>query len=87
MNTWVVGNAPVGHYTFNFPKLQPMETPGLELRGEKTFFMKAKIMAGQPSLDGNQLGLTDFKWLCREEIQKVVLPGYWSAIKNMLAER
>lgn len=87
MNTWVVGNAPVGRYTFHYPRPRPMDTPGFELKGEQTFFMKAKIMAGQPNIEGNQLGLTDIKWLCKEEIQKMVRPGYWSSIKDMLAER
>lgn len=88
MNTWVVGNAPIGHDSWNHPKPQPMETtPGFELVGEKTFFMKVKIMAGEPSLEANQLGLTDLKWLCKEEIQPLVHPRYWSVVKNMLAER
>ncbi|PYH45618.1 CAF1 family ribonuclease [Aspergillus saccharolyticus JOP 1030-1] len=81
MNTWFVGYHPVGHYVYNFRK------PASELLGEKTFFMKARIMTGQADLTGNADNLTDFKWLAKEEISKYVRPGYYSSIKNMLAER
>ena len=87
MNTWVVGRTPVGHYTHTFGNPQQKEGTSFELVGEKTFFMKARIMAGCPKLEDNKLGLSDYKWLCKDEIQRVVMPGYWSAIKNMLAER
>ncbi|KAI9831621.1 MAG: 39S ribosomal protein L46, mitochondrial [Phylliscum demangeonii] len=88
MNTWVVGNAPVGHFDYKFATPQRVTTkPGFEMLGEKTFFMKAKIMGGQVRLQGNQLGLLDFKWLCKEEVRALVKPGYWLNIRNMLAER
>ena len=87
MNTWVVGHTPVGHFTFNFPRPRLVRDRGLEEVGEKTFFMKARIMAGQVSLGSNELGLTDFQWLCKEEVEKQVQPRYWSAVKDMLAER
>ncbi|KAI9845260.1 MAG: 54S ribosomal protein L17 mitochondrial [Sclerophora amabilis] len=87
MNTWVVGNAPVGHFSFNHSKPRLIQERGVEELGEKTFFMKARIMAGQPNLHENKLGYIDFKWLCKDELEKAVSPRYWSAIKNMLAER
>ncbi|EAW19269.1 mitochondrial 54S ribosomal protein mL46 [Aspergillus fischeri NRRL 181] len=87
MNTWMVGYHPVGHHVYNFrhPKTDP--ATGQQWFGEKTFFMKGRIMAGQADLSANVQDLQDFKWLAKEEIAKFVLPQYYSNIKNMLAER
>ncbi|KAF1344526.1 39S mitochondrial ribosomal protein L46-domain-containing protein [Delphinella strobiligena] len=87
MNTWVVGNAPIGHYSSNFPKAITNSSRNAEEVGEKVFFMKARILAGQADVSNNTFGNSEFKWLSKEEIQKVVTPKYWSSIKNMLAER
>ena len=87
MNTWVVGNAPIGHYSFNFPKTITNSTSNTQEVGEKVFFMKARIMAGQADLASNVFGDSEFKWLSKGEIEKLVTPKYWSSVKNMLAER
>ncbi|KAL3431973.1 ribonuclease H-like domain-containing protein [Aspergillus tetrazonus] len=87
MNTFMVGYHPVGHYVYNSRKPKIDETTGATLAGEKTFFMKGRIMAGQADLSANLQNLKDFKWLAKEEIAKYVLPPYYAAIKNMLAER
>ncbi|KAL5045516.1 hypothetical protein BDW71DRAFT_198248 [Aspergillus fruticulosus] len=87
MNTFMVGYHPVGHYVYNSRKPKTDETTGVTLAGEKTFFMKGRIMAGQADLSANVQNLKDFKWLAKEEIAKYVLPPYYAAIKNMLAER
>lgn len=87
MNTWVVGNHPVGHYQFDFPKTITNADKGVVELGEKVFFMKARIMAGQANLAENQYGLADFKWLAKEEIEPVVTPRYWSAVQDMLTAR
>lgn len=81
MNTWIVGNHPAGFYQWNTPKKRASEL------GEKTFFMKGRIMAGQANLEKNSLGLKDFKWLAKEEIEKLVLDRYWAGVQNMLPER
>lgn len=86
MNTWLIGNVPVGHYQNDYLKSRKTES-GLTEVGLKTFFMKARIMAGQANLKENQLGLQDFKWLAKEEVEKQVEEKYWRYIKNMLAER
>ncbi|KAL1606575.1 hypothetical protein SLS60_003980 [Paraconiothyrium brasiliense] len=86
MNTWVVGNVPIGHYQQDYAKSLKTDA-GLNELGLKTFFMKVRIMAGQANLKENQFGLKDFKWLAKEEIQKEVEQDYWRSIKNMLAER
>lgn len=86
MHTWTVGFHPVGHhvYTAQFPK---KDEAGVEIAGDKTFFMKSRIMAGQADLADKKAGLKDFKWLSKEEIQTHVSPLYWSNIKNMLPAR
>ncbi|KAF4553365.1 39S mitochondrial ribosomal protein L46-like protein [Elsinoe fawcettii] len=87
MNTWVVGNSPIGWYQFDSPKTITNKDSNAEDLGEKVFFMKARIMAGQADLTKNVLGDTDFQWLTREELQETVTPQYYSHIKNMLSER
>lgn len=49
--------------------------------------MKARIMAGQADIKSNELGVEDFKWLAKEEVQKEVSPRYWADIKNMLVQQ
>ena len=86
MNTWVIGNAPVGFHTWKYNEPRADEEQGVEKLGEKTFFMKARIMAGIPALKDNPLGYVDHQWLAKDELQKVVNTGYWSSVKNMLQE-
>ena len=87
MNTWMVGYHPVGHHVYNFRKPRIQHETNTEHRGEKTFFIKGRIMAGQADLAENVQNLNDFKWLAKEEIARFVLPQYYSHIKDMLAER
>jgi large subunit ribosomal protein L46 len=86
MNTWLVGHVPIGHHQLDYPKTTKLSS-GLTEYGAKTFFLKARIMAGQVNLKENKLGLKDFKWLAKEELQKEVDESYWKSVKNMLAER
>lgn len=87
MYTWTVGNHPIGHdvRTHRHPK-DNVES-GIQTLGEKTFFMKSRIVAGQADIKNNVHDIVDFKWLSKEEIGKHVLPPYWSSIKNMLSDR
>ncbi|KAF3033434.1 54S ribosomal protein L17 mitochondrial [Didymella heteroderae] len=86
MNTWLVGHVPIGHYASNYSAPKSLPT-GLQEQGTKTFFLKARIMAGQANLKDSALGLKDFKWLHKQELEKAVEPDYWRQVKNMLAER
>ena len=92
MNTWVVGKVPLGHQIYNYPQhliedaAEKEGEPG-QLLGEKTFYMKARIMAGKPALQDNSLGLLDYQWLAKEEMQRVLSPSDWSSVKNIIAER
>lgn len=99
MNTWIIGNHPIGHYHFQFPKpaltttnpshLVSTSTEAFEQEeyGEKVFFMKSRIMAGQADLSKNEYGDQEFQWLAKEEVAEKVAPKYWSSIRNMLTER
>lgn len=103
MNTFFVGNHPVGHYNQDSTRAQTeepsssQETPsqtsaesskqGVEVdnSGEKTFFMKARIMAGQADLAvAEDKDFEDFKWVSKDEVEKLVDPKYWRRVKNML---
>ncbi|CZT03486.1 related to mitochondrial ribosomal protein L17 [Rhynchosporium agropyri] len=101
MNTWIIGHVPVGYHV-SPPRLiakhdtstsssssSPTPEPELELQrpGAKTFFMKGRIMAGQADLAENHFGLTDYKWLTKEEVQKHVTTSYWAHVKNMMADK
>ncbi|KAI0389876.1 39S mitochondrial ribosomal protein L46-domain-containing protein [Xylariaceae sp. FL0594] len=84
MNTWLVGRAPVAHIV---RQPQYNEDTSLKARGEKIFFLKGRIMAGQADLTNNSLGLKDFSWFTKEEL-RTKLPGdYFRAVKNMMADR
>ncbi|KAH8798613.1 hypothetical protein F5884DRAFT_813212 [Xylogone sp. PMI_703] len=85
MNTWIVGHAPIGHHIIK--SYTNPETKVIEKVGDKVFFMKGRIMAGQADLKGNLFGLTDFKWLTKRELEEFVSPKYYSSIRNMLADR
>lgn len=55
--------------------------------GEKTFFIKSRVLAGQADIKSNTLDILDYQWLSKDEIEKVVAPQYWKQVRNMLAER
>ncbi|KOS17005.1 54S ribosomal protein L17 [Escovopsis weberi] len=84
MNTWIVGRVPVAHVV-RAPRLAP--DGAVRERGSKTFLLKGRIMAGQADLRGNSLGYTDFQWLTREELEKLLAPDYFKGVRNMMADR
>jgi len=55
--------------------------------GARTFFMKARIMAGQANLEGNQFGLSRFKWLTKKEIESQFTQYDFDKIEAMLGDR
>ena len=87
MNTWIVGNVPAAHQIINYARSIFDAERGIEKRGEKVFFMKGRILAGQANLEGNGLGWTDYRWLTKEEISEAIAARDWNGIKNVLAER
>ncbi|KAI9903346.1 hypothetical protein N3K66_002698 [Trichothecium roseum] len=103
MNTWIVGRVPVAHLvtpppsssspssssssSSASPSSPPPTAAGATARGQKTFFLKGRIMAGQANLAGNKLGYTDFKWLTREELEQELSPAYFKGVRNMMTDR
>ncbi|KAH6849975.1 39S mitochondrial ribosomal protein L46-domain-containing protein [Chaetomium sp. MPI-CAGE-AT-0009] len=85
MNTWIVGRVPVAHHVVK-PVLGDDGTSVVS-RGEKVFFLKGRIMTGQADLTGNKHGLTDFRWLTREELEKVLPADYYHSVRNMMELR
>ncbi|KAI1769249.1 39S mitochondrial ribosomal protein L46-domain-containing protein [Hypoxylon sp. FL1150] len=84
MNTWIVGRVPVAHLVTQ-PEFN--EDTSLKQRGEKVFFLKGRIMAGQADLKGNKLGLQDFNWLTKEELKEKLSEDYFHSVRNMMADR
>ena len=64
-----------------------MESATQDTRGEKIFFLKGRIMAGQADLTGNKFGLTDFQWLTREELVGTLPADYYHSVRNMMELR
>ena len=73
---------PVAHQLYDYA-----QKSAAQAKGEKIFYMKARIVAGQVDLDANQLGLTDFRWVTKEELQELLRPRDFAAIRNILAAR
>jgi len=86
MNTWIVGRVPVAHVVTK-PVFKKDDPTQVEKKGEKVFFLKGRIMAGQADLTGNKHGLTDFQWLTREELQQVLPGHYYSQARLMMGDR
>lgn len=86
MNTFMVGYHPASFHRDNWQEPQTDEN-GVTLSGEKTFFIKGRIMAGQADLSANAQNLMDFKWLTREELSEHLPTEYYAHVKNSLAER
>ncbi|KAH6661218.1 39S mitochondrial ribosomal protein L46-domain-containing protein [Truncatella angustata] len=84
MNTWLVGRVPVAHHVQQ-PEFN--EDTSIKARGEKTFFLKGRIMAGQANLTGNKLGYKDFNWLTKDELKDKFSSPYFRSVKNMMADR
>lgn len=94
MNTWIVASHPIGHYAEEPAGKEEADDATTQeqlsrsqIAAEKTFFMKARIFAGQADLHKNTFGLEEFKWLTKEEAEKHVTPEYWASIKNILVEQ
>ncbi|KAK0732857.1 39S mitochondrial ribosomal protein L46-domain-containing protein [Apiosordaria backusii] len=103
MNTWIVGRVPVAHRVVepewvveseSEPEPAPESEPESESkskkfvrRGDKIFYLKGRIMAGQADLSGNTQGLTEFRWLTQKEMEKVLPREVWESVKGMVELR
>lgn len=84
MNTWIIGRVPVAHLV---TPPQFNEDSSIKKRGDKIFFLKGRIMAGQANLEGNEMGYKDFNWLTKEELKEKLSDEYYWAVRNMMADR
>ncbi|CCF43294.1 NUDIX domain-containing protein [Colletotrichum higginsianum] len=84
MNTWMVGRVPVAAYV---KKPTTAREGAAAAKGQKTFFLKGRIMAGQADLTANKHKYKKFKWLTREELKGVLEPAYYRSVRNMMADR
>jgi len=91
MNTWMVGRAPVA-----YDHWEPVYTGGREGEedprrikryGRDVFYLKARIMAGQVDLTDNKWGVTDFKWLTKDELPGAISQQTFTRVKNSMAAR
>lgn len=80
MNTWFVGNVPIGHNVY-------ARTADSEAIGKKVFYMKARIMAGQANLSENTMGLEDFVWVTKDEIPDIAGNKYFKSVQHMLVQQ
>lgn len=98
MNTWQVARHPVGFYNFEATPPEAAKEAAMEKQvpsvhdtadaaGEKTFFIKTRIFAGQADVAQENPAWEDFAWLSKDEIEHKVHPRYWARVKNMLAEQ
>ncbi|KAK3340996.1 39S mitochondrial ribosomal protein L46-domain-containing protein [Neurospora tetraspora] len=85
MNTWIVGRVPVAHHVVR--PVFGQKDGALLKKGEKIFFLKGRIMAGQADLTDNLHDLVDFKWLTQEELRSTLAEEYFQSVKGMFAER
>lgn len=84
MNTWLVGRVPVAHVVVQ-PEFDADSS--IKKRGDKVFFLKGRIMAGQADLKDNKMGYKDFNWLTKDELKAKVGETYFKAVRNMMADR
>lgn len=98
MNTWIVGRVPIAHHIAEFgdktaeetaPAAKEVDATSDKSRydGEKIFFLKGRIMAGQVDLTGNKYGYTDFKWVNKDELRQTLPYEYWRSVRNMVELR
>lgn len=80
MNTWSVGRVPVGHLNYQY------KSPQLGFQGNKVYFMKSRIFAGQCQPQKGA-GVEDFGWFTKEEVAERVGSDYWKAVHSMIATR
>lgn len=85
MNTWIVGRVPVAHHIVR--PVFGQKDGALLKKGEKIFFLKGRIMAGQADLTNNLHDLVDFKWLTQEELRGALAEEYFQSVKGMFGER
>ncbi|KAI9278623.1 39S mitochondrial ribosomal protein L46-domain-containing protein [Phascolomyces articulosus] len=76
MDVWFVGRQPISFY-------KQVASKSSEGSGSKTFFMKARVYAGQVKPNKQ---VSDFAWVTKEELPNYLSSDYYNAIKDSLSE-
>ncbi|OMJ09248.1 54S ribosomal protein L17, mitochondrial [Smittium culicis] len=76
IDSWVVGRGPIGHYIHN--------SSADSAPKNKTFFLKAHILAGSVESASADKLVDDYTWATKDEIEKLVKPEYWQEVSNMI---
>lgn len=87
MNTWMVGRHPIAHEKHEPTFKDDAQSEGgrvLKARGHNVFYLKGRIMAGQADLTENKFGLTDFKWLTKDELKEQLQPNLFSSVEKSM---
>lgn len=87
MNTWIVGRHPIAHEKHEPTFKDDDKAEGgrsLKARGYNVFYLKGRIMAGQADLTENKFGLTDFKWLTKDELREQLQPSLFYSVENSM---
>ncbi|KAJ1677947.1 hypothetical protein EV182_005107 [Spiromyces aspiralis] len=79
MDIWFVGNGPIGVHT------SPKNKASVKMGRARVFYMKAHIFSGQVRPQSKDT--TDFAWVTKDEMEKIVEPEYWTDIKDMLSSQ
>ena len=76
MDIWLVSNLPVG--------VHKAAGEG----GEKTYFLRGHVLAGNAELAKDKKEVEEFQWLTKEEIEKLMGEGkelgYWKGVEDLL---
>ncbi|KAI8991454.1 39S mitochondrial ribosomal protein L46-domain-containing protein [Mycotypha africana] len=75
MDTWFVGRQPIAFHKKSSDKQEDY--------GSKTFFMKARIFAGQVKPSDR---VSDFAWLTKEELATKLSPEYYKSVVDSLGD-
>ncbi|KAF3770149.1 hypothetical protein M406DRAFT_34006 [Cryphonectria parasitica EP155] len=86
MNTWMVGRHPIAleHREPIYGTDEEGKNRTLKVRGTNVFYLKGRIMAGQVDLTDNEYGITDFKWLTKEELKEHLQPGLYESVEKSM---
>ncbi|PSR94431.1 39S mitochondrial ribosomal protein L46-domain-containing protein [Coniella lustricola] len=87
MNTWMVGRHPIAYEhrkpIYKSDDKKPEERV-LKALGRNVFYLKGRIMAGQVDLSHNEYGVTDFKWLTKDELKEALQPGLFQSVEKSM---
>eukprot|EP01114_Cavostelium_apophysatum_P014180 TRINITY_DN3611_c0_g1_i1.p1 TRINITY_DN3611_c0_g1~~TRINITY_DN3611_c0_g1_i1.p1 ORF type:complete len:308 (+),score=58.81 TRINITY_DN3611_c0_g1_i1:50-973(+) len=82
MNTFFIGNAPVGSYTYKIPST--LQEKYGNSQKTRVFFYKARYLMGPIRLNKNEL--EDHLWVTKSELKEYLAPEYYEYVKDLLMD-